>query len=46
VENNSKLPWDLTKNRQSDSLHKSQLTLSLGVDEGGVADDDDDDDDG
>ncbi len=30
------------ENRKSDSLNKSQLTLSLGFDAGGVIDEDDD----
>jgi hypothetical protein len=33
----------LIENRQSDSLNQSQLTLSHGVDKGGVDADDDDD---
>jgi hypothetical protein len=48
LENNSREPRDLTKNRHSDSLKKSQLTLSQGMMRKGdvivVADDDDDDD--
>jgi hypothetical protein len=36
-------PRNLIKNRQSDSLKQSQLTLSHGVDKGGVVADDDDD---
>jgi hypothetical protein len=37
LENNSRQPRNLTKNRQSDSLNKNQL------DEGGVLVDEDDD---
>ncbi len=46
LENNSRKPRDLTKNRHSDSLKKSQLTLSQGMmkksDVVAVADDFDD----
>ncbi len=43
LENNSMKPRDLPKNRHSDSLKKSQLTLSQGMSKKGddVADDDD-----
>jgi hypothetical protein len=45
LENNSREPGNLTENRQSDSLSKSQLTLSYRDDEeeGGVVADDGDD---
>jgi hypothetical protein len=37
LENNSRHPRNLTeKNRQGDSLNKSQFTLCHGVDEGGI----------
>jgi hypothetical protein len=39
--NNSRKPENLFINRQSDSLYKSQLTLSCGFDEAGVVADDD-----
>jgi hypothetical protein len=44
LENNSRKPMDLVKNRHSDSLIKGQLTLSQGKMKKGddVADDDDD----
>jgi hypothetical protein len=46
LENNSRKPRDLTKNRHIDSLKKDQLTLSQGMVKKGddVAVDDDDDD--
>ncbi len=45
LENNSRKPRDLTKNRYSDSLKKGHLTLSQGKMKKGddVADDNDDD---
>jgi hypothetical protein len=45
LENNSRKPMDLVKNRHSDSLINGQLTLSQGKMKKGddVADDDDDD---
>jgi hypothetical protein len=45
LENNSRKPRDLTENRQSDSLKKGKLALSLGKMKKGndVTDDDDDD---
>jgi hypothetical protein len=43
LENNSRQPENFTENRQSDSLDKRQVTLSHGVDEGGVVVEDDDD---
>ncbi len=43
LEYNAKQPRKLTKNRQSDSLNKSQLTLSDEVDKGEIVADDDDD---
>jgi hypothetical protein len=43
LENNSRQPEYFTKKRQSDNLNNSQLTLSHGVDEGGVVVDEDDD---
>jgi hypothetical protein len=43
LENNSRQPEYLTEQRQSDSLNKSLLTLSHGVDEGGGIVDEDDD---
>jgi hypothetical protein len=46
LENNSRKPRGLIKNRHSDSLKKGQLTLSQGMvkkrDDGAVEDDDDD----
>jgi hypothetical protein len=36
IKKNSRQPENLIIKRQSDSLNKSQLTLSHGVDEGGV----------
>ncbi len=45
MENNSRKPKDLTKNRHSDSLKKGQFTLSQGMVKKGddvVVDDDDD----
>jgi hypothetical protein len=46
LENNSRKPRDLTKNRHIDSLKKDQLTLSRGMvkrrDDVAVDDDDDD----
>jgi hypothetical protein len=41
LENNSRQPENLTRNRKIDSLNKSQLTLSHGVDEEGAVVDDD-----
>jgi hypothetical protein len=35
LENNYRQPENPTENKQSDSLDKSQFTLSYGVDEGG-----------
>jgi hypothetical protein len=44
-ENNSRLPRNLTGNRQSESLNKSQLTFfSWASGEGGIGVDEDDDD--
>jgi hypothetical protein len=43
LKNNSRRPKDLNENRQSDSLNKSQLILSHGVNAGGVVAGDDDD---
>ncbi len=42
LQNNSRQIRNLTKNAQSDSLNKSQPTLSNGFDEGGVVVDEDD----
>jgi hypothetical protein len=42
LENNSRQPLNLTKNGQSDSPNKSQLTVSHRVDEGRVVVDEED----
>ncbi len=41
LENNYRQSRKLTKNKHSETLNKSQLTLSHGLDEGGIVTDED-----